>query len=250
MKVDFKELFPGRNLKTEWKSRKGSDVFFPPVKVLPHITVDLDRLQDFFEKTKSREHSVFEDEVIQYAFGERYCSPKNYWPFIVHLPSDEAVAMQKAIDEERDMPWGEHQKGLTPKKRIRSLINLNSDYDPIIDERNYTKFPDRLRGTYLDELLSQFKAPPVRARFVQLGPGQGVDEHIDYNPKYTLKVHIPVYTHRDAVLTFDGYPSYHLPGGNAFLTNTGIKHSAKNNSKRNRVHLIVSLDGQQDAGYE
>jgi len=244
--TDLTQLFPGRDLKREWKERFGSKEFDAPVRVLPWITVDTARLQDFYEKWKGRDHSVFEDEVIEYAFGGRYCSPDDYWPFVIHHPTDLAVELQRQLDEERGVSWYEHQKGLSTKKRIKSLIDLNKDYDPIIDERNYTKLPDRLNETYIGELLGQFKATPVRARFVKLMPDQEVGEHIDYSPKYALKAHIPVYTHPDAVLGFEGHGDIHLVPGHAYVVNTGIKHWAKNNSRKQRVHLVVSLDGQED----
>lgn len=246
MSIDFSRLFPGRDLKAEWKERMGTNEFGAPVRLLPGIRVDIDQLRDFYEKAKVREHSVFEDEVIQYAFGERYCSPKDYWPFIVHHPSDLSVTLQKALDEERGEPWHEHQKNLSSRKRMKSLRELNEDYDPIIDERNYNKFPERLRGSYIDKLLSQFKSPPIRARFVSLAPGEEIEPHIDYNPKYALKVHIPVYTHEGAVLGFEEHGEKHLVCGYAYAINTGIKHWAKNTSRKMRIHLIVSLDGQED----
>lgn len=243
--MNVKQLFPNRDLKQEWKDRKDSHEL-GAVHILSGIKVDAPRLQDFYEKWKQREPSVFEDEVIAYAFGDRYCSPEDYWPFVVHHPTDLAITLQKAIDEERGIPWKEHQKGLSIRKRIKSLIDLNKDYDPIIDERNYSKLPERLKETYIHELLEQFKSKPVRARFVKLMPDEEISPHIDYSPKYALKVHIPVYTHSDAVLGFDGYGDKHLPVGYAFAINTGIRHWAKNNSRKQRVHLIVSLDGQED----
>jgi hypothetical protein len=246
--VDFSSLFPGRDLKEEWKYRADDNSIFPcPVRTLSHIIVDEERLLDFYNEHQSREHSVFEDEVIKYAWGQRYCSPDDYWPFVINLPTDLSVELQKKVDDERGIPWWEHQQSLSTRSRLWSLINLNDQYDPIIDERNYTKLPDGLRGTYIEELLGKFIALPVRARFVKLEPGQEVGKHIDYSPKYALKAHIPVKTNADSYMTFaeDGIKC-HLPIGEVSIVNTAIMHDAVNFGETERIHLIVSLDGQGD----
>lgn len=245
MRMNLDQLFPGRDLRSEWKSRRGTHEFGPPVQPLP-IKVDASRIRDFYDNWRSREHSVFEDEVIEYAFGGRYCSPDDYWPFVVHHPSDLAVKLQKEIDERRGMPWPDYQKSLSTKRRIKSLIELNDDYDPIIDERNYTKLPKRLWGTYIEELMSQFKATPIRARFVKLMPNDEVTAHIDYSPKYALKAHVPVYTNTDSFLCFEGHGEFHLDAGTAYVVNTGVRHWAINRGNEARIHLVVSLDGQED----
>ena len=237
-------LFPGRDLEEEWKSNLGTRDFYA-VSHINHVEVDQLWLTAFYESHKERTHSIFEDEIIEYAFGVRYCAPKDYWPFIVHLPSDEAVAVQKELDEIRGIRWDEHQRGLSVKRRIRSMYLLNEDYDPIVDERNYTKLPERLQGTYIEKLLGQFKATPCRARFVKLEPGEEVAAHQEYNPKYALKAHIPVHSNPSCRFEFPHLTVYIDPPG-AYLLNTGLPHGAINHGDSERVHLIVSLDGQQD----
>lgn len=237
-------LFPGRDLEEEWHSNLGTADFFA-VSYVEHVDVNQQLLQIFYENYKERVHSIFEDEIIDYAFRVRYCAPKDYWPFVVHLPSDEAVAVQKELDETRGISWDEHQRSLSVKRRIRSMYLLNEDYDPIVDERNYTKLPEGLRGTYIEELLGQFKSKPCRTRFVKLDPGEEVSAHQDYNPKYALKAHIPVYSNPSCRFGFPHATVYIDPPG-AYLLNTGLKHSAHNDGDSERVHLIVSLDGQRD----
>ena len=246
--IDFSPLFPGRDLQEEWKSRADDkSIFSYPVRTLPHVVVDEERLLDFYDNHQTREHSVFEDEVIKYAWGQRYCSPADYWPFVIHLPTDLTVELQKKVDDERGIPWWEHQQTMSTKKRLRSLITLNTRYDPIIDERNYTKLPNNLRGTYIEELLLSFIASPVRARFVKLEPGQKIEKHIDYSPKYALKAHIPLNTNVESYMTFAGNDlEWHLPVGVASIVNTAIIHDAINAGITERIHLIVSLDGQGD----
>jgi hypothetical protein len=244
--VNFDQLFPGRNLSEEWTNRQGVSIFESPVLPLSRIRVDTLALQHFYETWKIREHSAFEDEVIDYAFNGRQCSPYGYWPFIVHHPTDLAVNLQKAIDTIRGISWATHQRALSTKNRIKSLIELNDDYDPIIDERNYTKLPERLVGSYIETFLSQFQARAIRARFVQLMPNEEIGAHVDYNPKYALKAHIPIYTNNDAVLGFNKHGEFYLAPGSAYIINTGTRHWAVNRGTEARIHLVVSLDGQED----
>jgi len=250
-KADFQtKLFPGRDLEKEWKSRYGT-YELPPLVELTSKRVDHAHLFKDFNTHKGRDHSIFEDEVIGYAFNMRYCEPKEYWPMVVHLPSDEAVELQKRVDEERGIPWADHQRTLGVKRRLRSVIKLNEDYDPFIDERNYTKLPKALKGSYIEAVLDMFRADAVRARFVRLRPGERLADHIDYNPKYCLKAHIPLteqslsyikFFHRDL-----GETTYRMKPGKIYVINSGIRHEAINESlNHERIHLVISLDGQQD----
>ena len=154
--------------------------------------------------------------------------------------------VRSKAEKKRGIPWTDHQKGLSTRSRLKSLINLNEEYDPLVDERNYTRLPEDLEGTYITELLSQFRARPVRARFVSLKPGTEVRPHIDYSPKYALKVHIPVYTNDKAILGFEGHGEHHLRSGKATIVNSAIKHWAANRGDEERIHLVISLDGQED----
>lgn len=245
--IDFNQLFPGRDLEKEWKTRKDKSIFQIPVTELNHINVSQEKLLEFYNSHQIRGKSIFEDEVIQYAFGQRYCSPDDYWPFVIHHPTGLTVELQKEVDVKRGIPWWEHQQGMTTRKRIRSLIKLDENYDPLIDERNYTKLPESLMGTYIEEVLNQFKAIPIRARFVKLKRGQKVDKHIDYSPKYALKAHIPVITNLLAHMKFQGWDNeWSMLPGAAYIVNTAIEHSAKNPGESERIHLVVSLDGQKD----
>jgi len=250
-KVDFqKTLFPGRDLEKEWKSRYGT-YELPPLVELTSKRVDAHALLDEYNTYKGREHSIFEDEVIGYAFGLRYCTPEEYWPMVVHLPSDEAIRAQKEVDEERNIPWADHQRTLSVRQRLRSVIKLNEDYDPLIDERNYTKMPKKLRGGYIEAVLNMFRANTVRARFVRLRPGETLADHIDYNPKYCLKAHIPMTSQSLSYMKFFhknlGEITYRMKPGRIYVINSGIRHEAINESLvHERIHLVISLDGQQD----
>lgn len=241
MKPNVKKLFPGRDLKQEWKINRGSKDL-NPVTVLPHISVNSSRLLDFYNKWRFKRDTY----SLPLVFNDPFFPSINELSFLIHLPSWAALEMQGEVDAYRKIPWRDHQETLTIKKRVRSFVDLNKDYDPMVDERNYTRLSDGLNESYLGELLSQFKSAAVRARFLMLFPDEEIPEHIGYDPKYILRVYIPILTHAESVFYFNDHGVKHLPTGHAFVINTGVKHAIQNHSKRALLHLVVSLDGQKD----
>ena len=95
-------------------------------------------------------------------------------------------------------------------------------------------------------LLNKFIAPLARVRFACLMPGFSINPHIDYDPYYITRFHIPIITNKDCMMcTVEG--NAHFPAdGRAYFFNTGLKHWAENNSKFPRIHLIVDLQSTDD----
>lgn len=123
-------------------------------------------------------------------------------------------------------------------------------YDPLIDERNYSKRKSICTG-YWNEILDAFKAPVTRTRFAYMAPHFSIKPHIDYNTTYSIRVHIPIVTNPHAFLCFRDSSGkierHHYPAdGSVYFLNTGIQHWAENNGDSERVHLIISLNGQDD----
>jgi hypothetical protein len=244
------DVFPSRDINAEWKANKGTKDL-DDLTFLPHINIDQDALKAFYalHSKRPKGFSWFEDAIIEKAFNLRYCAPEDYWPFVIHGPSFHACSWQDTTDLHRGISWVEHQQTLSPKKRMRSLVDLNMDYDPIIDERHYTMLPGQYGNSFISEFFTQFKSPVCRARFVRLKPGEKVDPHQDYNPKYVLKVLIPVQGYEKAGLQFERRGTatrvyYIYPG--AYVVNTGVKHSAFHHGDEDRIYLLLCLDGQAD----
>ena len=123
-------------------------------------------------------------------------------------------------------------------------------YNPILDERNYTKKKDICTG-YWNEILDTFKAPFTRTRFAYLAPHFSIKPHIDYNTNYSIRVHIPIITNKDARLWVKHkcgkIESIHCPAdGGVYFMNTGLTHWASNDGSKERIHLVISLAGQED----
>ena len=133
---------------------------------------------------------------------------------------------------------------------VKSSMDRNfKNYKPIMDERNYTKRNDKCVG-YWNEILDTFKSQPTRTRLANCAPHFGIDPHIDYNTSYSIRVHIPIITNQDSFLCVkvDGKThKMHCPAdGRVYFMNTGLVHWAENNGDTERVHLVISLNGQED----
>lgn len=131
----------------------------------------------------------------------------------------------------------------------KSTIIDDEKYNPVLDERRYTKRKDICTG-YWNTVLDTFKAPVTRTRFAYMAPDHSIKPHIDYNTTYSIRVHIPIITNKDAVMCVKdktGVNKIHMPAdGSVYFLNTGLTHWAENNGNEGRTHLVISLNGQDD----
>lgn len=131
-----------------------------------------------------------------------------------------------------------------------SAVKSSKNYNPVLDERNYTRRKDICKD-YWNTVLDTFKSPVTRTRFAFLAANHKIKPHIDYNTTYSIRVHIPIITNPDSYLcayNYDGtIVKQHCPAdGGVWFVNTGMKHWAENNGSNPRIHLIISLNGQDD----
>ena len=131
-----------------------------------------------------------------------------------------------------------------------SADKSSKHYNPVLDERNYTRRKDICTG-YWNTILDTFKSPITRTRFAYLAPNYSIKPHIDYNTTYSIRVHIPIVTNSKSFLCaydYDGkVVKQHCPAdGSVWFLNTGMRHWAENNGTEGRIHLIISLNGQED----
>jgi Aspartyl/Asparaginyl beta-hydroxylase len=100
-----------------------------------------------------------------------------------------------------------------------------------------------------NEVLPQFKAPCLRGVLYRLKAGAKIGEYRDYGEnRFTagnVRVHIPVVTN-DKIVMFVERKPYHFPAGTAWYFDASSRHSVENNSRVDRIHLVVdfkSCDG-------
>ena len=111
--------------------------------------------------------------------------------------------------------------------------------DPVAESFHDT---DRLRRcSYVPSVLESFRCDIESARFLKLGAGSEIKEHRDYKLGYedgVARLHIPIMTNPQVRFHLDGAPVEMLPGEVWYL-NFNLKHSVRNDSDVDRVHLVI-----------
>ena len=82
----------------------------------------------------------------------------------------------------------------------------------------------------------------IRGELVNLLPGVSLVPHIDgyWFHKASRRIHIPITTNSNSMLTFDDRP-YHLESGKVYEINNRIMHSGFNFGNTDRIHLILDM---------
>lgn len=138
--------------------------------------------------------------------------------------------------------------GATIFSRTKRLNPRRKEYTPEVDELNYGKFTNRVSGL-LKTVIEGFGEDQItRVRLAVIDPHFEIKAHVDYDPSYIVRYHIPLITNEDCTLTIyenGGDVTQHFPAdGRVYFINAGKKHSAKNNSDMHRLHLIIDVHGQ------
>lgn len=135
------------------------------------------------------------------------------------------------------------------RERVQRVREGSGRYFPQADERNFTKRASWVQGVF-SEILDSFAAPLARCRLALMQPGFRVREHIDFNTDYAIRLHIPIVTNQSARIgvRYKGEViERHLPAdGSIWFINAGYPHYAYNDGAEPRVHLVLTLSGQQD----
>jgi len=133
--------------------------------------------------------------------------------------------------------------------RTRRLDPTSKDYIPEADELNYTQKNHHVKGVF-EEILNMFKSQVNRVRLAVIMPKFTIKPHVDYDPSYITRYHIPIFTNDQVVFgakTKDRNISYTMPAdGSVYFFNSGMLHWVSNNSDVPRLHLIIDTNGQDD----
>lgn len=137
----------------------------------------------------------------------------------------------------------------TTRSRLRRIQPDHPDYIPELDEHNYGKWNDNVKGAFSD-VLSSFKSPLTRVRLAVLMPGMTIKKHVDYDPSYICRYHIPLITNDEVEfgMEVNGQEQlFKMPAdGSIYFFNSGLPHWVSNKSNEPRLHLIVDTNGQLD----
>jgi hypothetical protein len=141
------------------------------------------------------------------------------------------------------------EKNNFPGSRFRRLDPNNKNYDPLVDELNYTHRNELVNGVF-EEILDSFKDTVTRVRLSFLAPNFEIKPHVDHDPSYIVRYHIPIITDLDCYMNVHAnktdYKCHFPADGRVYFLNTGLKHWASNKSSIWRLHLIVDVHGQEE----
>ncbi len=115
-------------------------------------------------------------------------------------------------------------------------------------ERYYSVLNNSLKDTYIDQLISEYPEF-YRWRLLRLGSMNTYTVHKDsFKDKRNLRLHIPVFTNKDAFLCFYNEKPYdgshsrivhcHLQEGISYEVDTSSWHTAVNYGSTVRYHIV------------
>jgi aspartyl/asparaginyl beta-hydroxylase (cupin superfamily) len=120
---------------------------------------------------------------------------------------------------------------------------------PEADELNYGVRTELVTGE-IEKILDMFTSKITRVRLAYIAGNHDLKPHIDYDPSYIVRYHIPIITNPGVTMYMNRSGkvySRHLPAdGKIYFFNTGIQHWVINNSDLDRVHLIIDVHGQDE----
>jgi hypothetical protein len=96
-------------------------------------------------------------------------------------------------------------------------------------------------SVYFREVLSSFKCPLLAVRLLKLNAGAVIKEHKDVEvcfEKGEIRIHIPVITNDEVEFYLDKQKMI-LKEGECWYMNFNLPHSIFNNSKYDRIHLVI-----------
>lgn len=237
----------------DYKTRKQ----LPAFGKLPHLHFDIARLQQHCKDEKLFDYNRYNDIKVSSnsaqvpfvkanSFNKRsFFQEKNAQDlegdsykqlYLTRAP--ETILRQRVRTESSG----------SPGRRLARLDPNNPAYDPIADEMNYTERSELVRGMFAEILDAFAPDQPKRVRLAYLAPLFGIAPHVDYDPSYIVRYHIPIMTNPLCTMNVILHKTQeirHFPAdGSVYFFNAGLKHWAENNSEQGRLHLIVDVHGQ------
>jgi hypothetical protein len=168
------------------------------------------------------------------------------------------INLSKPSYESSKLNGNDVQRDVFAVYRTKRLDPSRPEYSEHADEKKHDLDPKYLtEGSELQKVFNFFKGKPCRVRIARMRAGYHIKPHVDYDPSYIFRYHIPLMTNTRATLwaqvkkpesTPDTHLSdisaVHMPAdGRVFWINTGILHWAENNGDTDRFHLLIDVTG-------
>lgn len=189
-------------------------------------------IENFVRLNAFNKMSFFVEDNAAYLQGESYKQ--------LYLTELKPELRSHQIDENKN--W-------SPGGRFRRLDPNDPSYNPLVDELNYTHRNHLVKGIFKD-ILDLFSDQVTRVRLAYLAPNFSIKPHVDHDPSYIVRYHIPILTNPLCTMNVerDRQPQacHFAADGRIYFLNAGLKHWASNQSNQWRLHLIVDVHGQKE----
>lgn len=224
----------------------------PIFSVVDHLCIDntlLDKLQNTFKELDTEFLSVV--EVNKSLCGIHHELAKSVYDNFFQISLTDSEFNESDIDlESCEVVHDDlHKSTFSNNIRNKKLISLVEDSP--LNERTYTQPTDvyfRYKEIF-DKILLKFKGKTTRIRLVKLQAGTNIAPHIDYDPSYSVRIIIPIFSTPECVNLFWAKNEVHsifFEPGKAYFLNTGYKHAVMNFSKHDRYTFMISVNGTED----
>lgn len=219
----------------------------PPFKRLK-ITFDADRLRDELHMLMQlRGFDAYDNEYKELFHGNATTDPDKARNRNMVAIKDQFNTLPLTVfDDDFDLSKREEMSNSIWDRRIaKNNVKL--------DERFYRKPIDGI-PEHTASVMKAFAPFVHRTRYTKLDAGQRIDEHVDYDTKYSVRLMMAIETNDSCTNSWrmaDGsVQTVHIPAdGSIWFINQGLPHWAANDGDNDRVHLILSVDSQQVLDY-
>lgn len=218
----------------------------PNAYQLQNFEFDIERLREEVDSLRNEFIDVYEEDSTLYDSTPQLATDVHDYFHQVNLTEFNDDKVQD-ISREEAKAFDEETAKLSQTEQMK---RRRFPLDPRRNEFNYDKPTEMYKGTYMEEVANSFKAKSIRVRLAKLGPGKLLPAHMEYDPTYSTRILIPIFSNDRAftVVWKRNIPTFYLfvPNGRAYFLNTGFRHGVINMGDTDRINLMISLSNQDD----
>jgi hypothetical protein len=137
--------------------------------------------------------------------------------------------------------------------RTKRLDRTHTLYVPEADELNYGLRNEHCVGIF-DDILNMFTSKVTRVRLAVLSDHFEIKPHVDYDPSYITRYHIPIFNNDEVIYGFRvnkvDQEYQMIEDGSVYFFNSGHVHWVKNLGDKPRLNLIIDTHGQEDLVFQ
>ena len=159
-------------------------------------------------------------------------------PFIKLPIKLDAETLEREVRALPPTSWVPHPTGFVGNEAVRLVTVGGQPTDGFEGPMRPTE--DLARCPYVAEVMAELDGVWSRSRFMGLGPGAEVPEHVDshYHWRTHIRIHIPVITNPKVLFTCGG-ETVHMAAGECWLFDSFRFHRVENGWTEQRVHLVL-----------